>query len=289
MTWAKRALMLAITVALLALTVRVVGAQALVDGWQVLNVWTVLTALACGFIMTGAQALRWTLLLAHRGTAITWSRALADCYSSSLLNMVLPGGLGGDAARVAVYRHTGPKKWLSPLAAVGAERLSTTTLLFATAALCLIDVSGRLALIAAAVSVATLVISVWGMRGMDWQRTFSIWASSALGMAALFVLFLIAMAALGGPVVPVLAVVGLAAMSIPIGVGGWGVREISVSLIAAGISVSMDTAVTASTGYGLLAVISTLPGIVTVWAAGTRRKQVPARSDSAANEQPQPD
>ena len=289
MTWAKRALMLAITVALLALTVRVVGAQALVDGWQVLNVWTVLTALACGSIMTGAQALRWTLLLAHRGTAITWSRALADCYSSSLLNMVLPGGLGGDAARVAVYRHTGTKKWLSPLAAVGAERLSTTTLLFATASLTLIGVSGRLALTAAAVSVATLVVSVWGMRGMDWRHTLTIWLSSALGMAALFVLFLIAMAALGGPVVPVLAVVGLAAMSIPIGVGGWGVRELSVSLIAAGISVSMDTAVTASTGYGLLAVISTLPGLVTVWAAGTRRKRTPAHSDSAANEQPQPD
>ncbi|WP_157689125.1 lysylphosphatidylglycerol synthase transmembrane domain-containing protein [Brevibacterium siliguriense] len=281
--------MLAITVALLALTVRVVGVQALAEGWQVLNVWTVLAALACGFIMTGAQALRWTMLLEHRGTAITWSRALADCYSSSLLNMVLPGGLGGDAARVAVYRHTGAKKWLSPLAAVGAERLSTTTLLFATATLCLIDVSGRLATTAAAVSVATLVISVWGMRGMDWRQSLTVWASSALGMAALFVLFLIAMAALGGPVVPVLAVVGLAAMSIPIGVGGWGVRELSVSLIAAGISVSMETAVTASTGYGLLATISTLPGTVTVWAAGTRRKQNPARSDSSANEQPQPD
>lgn len=289
MTWAKRALMLAITVALLALTVRVVGAQALVDGWQVLNVWTVLAALGCGFIMTGAQALRWTLLLAHRGTTITWSRALADCYSSSLLNMVLPGGLGGDAARVAVYRHTGAKKWLSPLVAVGAERLSTTTLLFATASFTLIGVSGRLALMAAAVSIATLVVSEWGMRGMDWRHTLTIWLSSALGMAALFVLFLIAMAALGGPVVPVLAVVGLAAMSIPIGVGGWGVRELSVSLIAAGISVSMDTAVTASTGYGLLAVISTLPGIVTVWATGTRRKRTPAHSGSAANEQPQPD
>ncbi|WP_264176817.1 lysylphosphatidylglycerol synthase transmembrane domain-containing protein [Agilicoccus flavus] len=276
--------MLAITVALLALTVRVVGAQALVDGWQVLNVWTVLAALACGFIMTGAQAHRWALLLAHRGTAISWAQALADCYSSSLLNTVLPGGLGGDAARVAVYRHTGAKTWLSPLAAVGTERLSTTTLLFATAALSLIDISGRLALMAAAVSVTTLALSVCGMRGMAWRRSLAIWLSSALGISALFVLFIIAMAALEGPVVPVLAVVGLAAMSIPIGVGGWGVRELSVSLIAAGISVSMGTAVTASTGYGLLAMISTLPGIVTVWTAGTRQKRTPAYPDSIANE-----
>ncbi len=281
--------MLVITVALLALTVRVVGARALVDGWQVLNVWTVLAALACGFVMTGAQALRWTLLLAYRGTAITWSRALADCYSSSLLNMVLPGGLGGDLARVAVYRHTGTKRWWSPLTAVGAERLSTTTLLFAAAALSLIGVSGRLAILAAAVSALALVATVCGMRGMDRRSSLIVWLSSALGMTALFVLYLIAMAALGGPIVPVLAVVGLAAMSFPIGVGGWGVRELSVSLIAAGISVSMETAVTASTGYGLLAVISTLPGLVTVRIAGRRRLPVPAQPNSAANAQRQPD
>ena len=106
----------------------------------------------------------------------------------------------------------------------------------------------------------------------------------ALAIVSALVLFIIAMAALEGPVVPVLAVVGLAAMSIPIGVGGWGVRELSVSLIAAGISVSMGTAVTASTGYGLLAMISTLPGIVTVWTAGTRQKRTPAYPDSIANE-----
>lgn len=283
MIWAKRILMLLITVALLALTVRVVGAQALLDGWKVLSVWTITAALACGFVMTGAQALRWKLLLALRGTRIAWTTALADCYSSSLLNMILPGGLGGDVARVAVYRHSGPRKWLSPLTAVGAERLSTTTLLFATAAVSLIGISTQLATAAAAVAVTTLLISVLGMRGMDWRRGLVVWLSSLLGMLALLTLFLIAMAALGGPVVPVLAVVGLAAMSIPIGVGGWGVRELSMSLVAGGAAVSMETAATAATGYGLLAMISTLPGIVTVWTAG-RHRPSPDETDPAESD-----
>lgn len=280
--------MVLITVALLVLTARVVGAQALLDGWRVLNVWTVPTALACGFVMTGAQALRWKLLLSLKGTDIAWPTALADCYSSSLLNMVLPGGLGGDLARVAVYRRTGPRRWLSPLTAVGAERLSTTTLLFATASVSLIGISPSLAGAAAAVSAATLAISVLGMRGMGWRRGVIVWASSALGMLALFLLFLSAMVALGGPVVPVLAVVGLAAMSIPIGVGGWGVRELAMSLLAGGVAVSMETAATAATGYGLLAMISTLPGLFTVWTAG-RNRPAPAEQDRAGNDRARQD
>lgn len=60
--------------------------------------------------------------------------------------MILPGGLGGDLARVAVYRHTGNYRWLSPLVAVGAERLSATALLFTTAAFTLMHRAPTLAL-----------------------------------------------------------------------------------------------------------------------------------------------
>src|SRR5699024_11758465 len=56
-------------------------------------------------------------------------------------------------------------------------------------------------------------------------------------------LYITAMLALDGPVVPVLAIAGLASMSLPIGVGGWGIREISVSIVAAGAAVSVDAAV----------------------------------------------
>lgn len=262
--WVRRVLMLLITIALLVLTVRIVGVQALLEGGRVVTPLTVLAALGLGLLATGAQAIRFSLLLKQAGTQVTGRRALADCYSAGLLNTILPGGLSGDLARVAVYRDTGPRRWLSPLTVVGAERLSATTLLFITATFALIPVAPAFAWVAAAVAVVTGVLSVLGMRGMSASTIGVVWLSAAVTIGSFLALYLIAMLALGGPVIPALAVVGLAAMSIPLGVGGWGVREVSVSILAGSLASSVEWAVTSSTGYGLLAAISTLPGAITL-------------------------
>ncbi len=264
MTWTKRLVMFVITVGLLALTIRVVGVNALLAGWNVLNVWTILAALGCGLLTTGAQALRWKLLLGLKGTTLTWPRAVAECYSSSLLNMILPGGLSGDLARVVVYRNTGERKWISPLSVVGAERLTGTTLLFATASVTLANVSTGFALLTGGVALVALVLSLLGMQGISFATGLIVWITAAVSISSLLILYLIAMFTLGGPVIPVLAVVGLASMSIPLGVGGWGIREISVSLLAVSFATTAEWAVSSSTGYGLSAMVSTLPGAITM-------------------------
>lgn len=264
MTWTKRLVMFVITVGLLALTIRVVGVNALLAGWNVLNVWTILAALGCGLLTTGAQALRWKLLLGLKGTTLTWPRTVAECYSSSLLNMILPGGLSGHLARVVVYRNTGERKWISPLSVVGAERLTGTTLLFATASVTLANVSTGFALLTGGVALVALVLSLLGMQGISFATGLIVWITAAVSISSLLILYLIAMFTLGGPVIPVLAVVGLASMSIPLGVGGWGIREISVSLLAVSFATTAEWAVSSSTGYGLLAMVSTLPGAITV-------------------------
>lgn len=281
--WVRRVLMLLITIALLALTVRIVGVQALLEGGQVLTPLTILAALGCGLLATAAQALRFSLLLKRSGTQVTWCRALADCYSSSLLNMILPGGLSGDLARVAAYRDTGRRRWLSPLTVVGAERLSATTLLFAAATVFLVPVAAHFAWIAAAVAVVTGVLSILGMRRMRVRTVAIVWLTAAVTIGSFLTLYLITMLALGGPAVPALAIVGLASMSIPLGVGGWGVREVSVGLLAASLASTVEWAVTSSTGYGLLATVSTLPGAITfsvsLWKRHHGGGQDPARSD----------
>lgn len=178
--------------------------------------------------------------------------------------MVLPGGLGGDAARVAVYRNSGSRRWLSPLVALGAERLSATTILFTVAAITLWPRSVPLAASALVVALICLGVSTRCMRGLGWRRLLLVWTTSAVGVMALTALYLLAMSALGGPVVPALALVGLASMSIPLGVGGWGVRELSVGALASTLAVTGDLAVATSTAYGLLATISCLPGAATL-------------------------
>ncbi|GAA1941266.1 hypothetical protein GCM10009689_22990 [Brevibacterium antiquum] len=271
--WVRRALMFLITIALLVLTVRIVGVQALLEGGRVVTPVTVLAALGLGLLATTAQAMRFSLLLRQTGTQVSRSRALADCYSAGLLNTILPGGLSGDLARVAAYRNIGRRRWLSPLTVVGAERLSATTLLFITATLALIPVAPAFAWVAAAVAVVTGVLSVLGMRGMTASTIGLVWLTAAVTIGSFFALYLIAMLALGGPVIPALAVIGLAAMSIPLGVGGWGVREVSVSILAGSLASSVEWAVTSSTGYGLLAAISTLPGAITLMVRLWRQHQ----------------
>lgn len=264
MRWLKSTLMIIVSVGLLVLTARLVGAQALLAGTSVLHWWTIVAALGCGLLTTAAQAMRWKLLLHSRGTRLGWLRATADCYSSSFLNAVLPGGLSGDLARVAVYRHTGEHKWWSPLAVVAAERLSVTALLFTIATFTLAGISAPLALLTGAIALTALVFSLYGMRKIGLNAALVVWLTSVTSVGALFLLYIIAMLALDGPVVPVLAIAGLASMSLPIGVGGWGIREISVSIVAAGAAVSVDAAVSTATGYGLLALISVLPGLGTL-------------------------
>lgn len=269
--WGRRVLMLIITVALLVLTIRVVGVEVLARGGQALTPVTILAALGCGLAATAAQALRFSLLLTQSGTRVTGRRTLADCYSASWLNMVLPGGLGGDLARVAAYRNTGSRRWLSSLTVVGAERLSATTVLFATATVILAPVAPRFAWIAGAVTVVTGIVSILAMRKMRVGIAVLVWAAAAVTIGAFLALYLITMEALGGPVVPALAIVGLAAMSVPLGVGGWGVREVTVGLLAASLGSTAEWAVASSAGYGLLATVSTLPGALTLAVSLWRR------------------
>ncbi|MEO7587324.1 MAG: lysylphosphatidylglycerol synthase transmembrane domain-containing protein [Arachnia sp.] len=270
-TWLRRLAMLSVSLLLLALAARLVGSRALLDGWTVLSPTTVGAALLAGLVATSAQALRWRILAGQRGIGLTFRRALADCYASGFGNMVLPGGLGGDAARVAVHRDSGDQRWTSPLVAVGAERLSATTVLFAVAAVTLQGQSIQWAAAAAVIALACLVIALRCMRGLGVMRSALVWGSSVLGVLALVALYLTAMRALGGPVVPVLAIVGLASMSVPLGIGGWGVRELGVGVLAPVLSVAGDHAVATATAYGLLATISCLPGMVVLVRAGDPR------------------
>src|SRR5699024_5942743 len=133
MRWLKSTLMIIVSVGLLVLTARLVGAQALLAGTSGLHWWTIVAALGCGLLTTAAQAMRWWLVLRRRGARVGSRRATWDGDPSSFVTAVLPGGLRGEWARVAVYRQTGERKWWSPRAVVAAERRCVTGLLFTTA------------------------------------------------------------------------------------------------------------------------------------------------------------
>lgn len=278
--WLRRTVLLALTLLLLGLTARAIGTQALLAGGQVFSPLTVLAALAVGLIVALTQAVRWKALAAEQQIHLSFRRAWGDCYASAFGNMVLPGGLGGDIARVALYRHRGRRRWWSPVLAVGAERLSATACLFIVTAL-VVGASAQqgeaqwpVAVVTAVAAALFLAAAIVCLRGVPALRQVIVWSTSALSVLTLITLFLLAMAQLGGPVHASVATVGLASMSVPVGVGGWGVREFSVGALAPALGVPADQAVTAATGYGLLAIVSTLPGAaVLAWGVLRRAAQ----------------
>lgn len=280
--WLQRTVLVAVTLLLLGLTVRAVGTQALLAGWRVFSPLSVLAALAAGLIVALSQAVRWKVLAAEQQIHLSFRRAWGDCYASAFANMLLPGGLGGDVARVAVYRHRGRRRWWSPLLAVGAERLSATACLFIATAL-VVGASAEqgearwpVAVVAAVAAALFLAAAIVCLRGVPARRQVIVWSTSALSVLTLIALFLLAMAHLGGPVHAPVATVGLASMSVPVGVGGWGVREFSVGALAPAMGVAADQAVTAATGYGLLAFVSTLPGAAVLARGALRRAAQPS-------------
>lgn len=266
--WA-RVLAVVASIVLLVITARLLGAQTLANGFSALGPLSILAAGGLGLIATGAQALRWRTLAGAGGIRLGWWRALADCYASSFANMVLPGGLAGDGGRVAVYRDRGHRRWLSPLLAIGAERMSATTTLFGASAVILFRHSPfALAASSGATAVAALcaVGALLCMRGLTAGRQLLVWGTSALSVIALTLLFFVAMHSLRDEIEPIVAIIGLAAMSLPVGVGGWGTRELAVGLLAGPLALSAEAAVSAAAAYGLLATVSTLPGlIVLLW------------------------
>ena len=284
--------MLAVTLVLLWITARAVGTEALLAGGQVVSPLTIAAALAAGLVVAVTQAIRWKVLAAQQQIRLSLPRAVRDCYASALGNMILPGGLGGDAARLAVYRNRGRRRWWSPLVAVGAERLSATACLFVTTAVVLAAGTGPaeppavVIIVASGAAAVFLVAAVVCMRGVSARRQALVWAASAVSVAALAALFLLAMVQLDGPVSAPVATVGLASMSVPVGVGGWGVREFSVGALAPALGVASDQAVTAATGYGVLAVISTLPGAAVLIRAGWQRAVQPSATSEERERSP---
>jgi hypothetical protein len=91
-----------------------------------------------------------------------------------------------------------------------------------------------------------------------------VWTLSVLAWACYQCLFLLAavrtapqetLAGLWGTTVR-----GLAGMSVPIGIGGWGPREGITTLAAVAHGIPAQTGFSISLGYGLLALVSSLPG-----------------------------
>ena len=261
------------------------------------------------------SAVRWRVTAARLGHRLGMRRVVREYYVASLLNQVLPGGIGGDAARVV--RNRAPVHAPTARVAQGVvlERLAgqCALLLVTLAGVALWPLlldeppprAGLLALAAALLVVLGVALAVAGLTAFGPPRLarFAAGVRPALrrcwfedGMwlvqgvlslavtAGYLAAFAFAALAVGAPLPPVgwLTVVplALASMLLPISIGGWGLREAAAAALWPLVGLSAESGVAASVVYGLLSLVGSLPAILFLARVGGASSE-PERDASA--------
>jgi len=279
----------------LAAVIWQLGTGPFLTGIRSLQVPAVLAALAIGAVTTVCSAWRWRVVAGRLGVGLTLRSAVAAYYGSQFLNSTLPGGVLGDVHRAVRHgravddvgrgaravlgeRAAGPVthvaltllvllalpgpavSWLlGPLVVV-----MVVVLLAVAAGSALVPRRGtgstRLSRLAATV-VADLRTGV--LARSAWPQIVLASVVVALGHAVTFVIAarLVGVPASPPELIPV-AMVVLAAMLVPVNVGGWGPRESAAAAVFGAAGWGGAAGVATATAFGVLTLIATLPGVV---------------------------
>ena len=265
--------------------------------WKILK-GTDLRWLAIAFVVVQIQvllsAMRWWITANRLGHRLGLQRATSEYYLATLANLSLPGGVGGDAARV--YRNRVGASWRSSMMSVTIERMSGQLVLFVVTLmgwlmwpmvfeqavpehfldvlsvfflLCLIIVAiivffGRFSL-----SVKRFIEELSSALKRVWLDELQWLLQSVLSLAIVasyVAVFAICALALSEPL-PVTALftivpVVLLSMVIPLSVGGWGIRELAAASLWPVVGLTAEAGIASSIAYGLISMVSVIPGVL---------------------------
>jgi len=261
---------------------------------------------------TLVMAMRWMYTAKRVGFELPWTVAVSDYYAALLLNQTLPGGVMGDVARVVRPRGGIRPPEGAVLRSVVIERASGQVALFlmlvgSAAIWGAEDLWLGLAASASAFALAGIAVLTvarhpswsvalglrrWGLdvRAALWGRAAVVQLMSSLfGVGCLVAIFWTSARAVGLTLTfaQALMVVPwmLAATTLQITVGGWGVREASVVALFDWAQLSGAQGAAASIVYGLVCLAGALPGALLLHRSDrTVEENVPAEREVVARE-----
>lgn len=287
-------LQLAVTIALLVWLWRMADGEDLLRRLGQAHLGWVAAALALTVPNIVLAALRWRYTARQVGADMGLGAAVREFYMAMFLNQVLPGGMAGDAIRA--WRHgrsSAAGGSMGPaIRAVVIERIAGHLALGASVlagmafwatlpgALPELRIWGPILGAVAVLGAAVAAIMLFARRGAggrierflrDSRR--ALFSRRTLGtqlaLASLVTLsclavFYCAAHAVQAPVsvfhLLVLVPTLLLSMSIPISVGGWGLREAVAVALWSMAGLPGEEALAASVAYGLLNLLGSLPG-----------------------------
>jgi hypothetical protein len=288
---------------MLAAVVWWVGLDPFVSGIRALDARVLVLGALLGVPVTVAAAWRWQLVARGLGVDLPLGRAIAACYRSQLLNCLLPGGVLGDVHRGLDHGRTAgdvPRG----LRAVAWERTAGQLVQGAVALLVLVllpsPVRSTAPVIMTAVALAVVLLVVlarsWSVVGADLaallrRRTWpGVVASSAVTVAGLLAMYLVAARAVGVAASAVslvpLALLVLVAAAVPANLAGWGPREGMAAWAFAAAGLGADAGVATTVAFGVMVLVSVLPGALVLLLDAQRPRVRRATSRNVEKEVP---
>ena len=295
-----KAARLVVSVTLLLGLARLLDASEVVSRLGQMQVTWVVLAVAISVLQVGASAWRWRFTAGKLGIDLPFLDALREYYLATFLNQVLPGGVVGDVSRAWRHAHlqvhqgaVGPSVRAVILERTSGQAVMTTVAVVSFLSLPISLGTGVWSVIVGAgllAAAAVWALLIWVRRrslsrdsltGRVWRDVHTALfsgsalpvqiASSVLVVGSYVATYLVAARAVGvnTPLLTLLPLVApvLMTMLIPITVAGWGVREGAAAALWGAVGLTAVEGVVISVAYGLLVLLSSLPGglMVLVW------------------------
>ena len=307
-TWAR----VAGAVGTLAVLVWRLGAGPFLDGIRTIDAMALAAAAGLAVLTTMCSAWRWRIVTRGLGVDLSLPAAVAAYYRSLFLNVTLPGGVVGDVHRGVSHGRDVGDVGLG-LRAVAWERSAgqvvqvVLTVVVLLALPSPVQASMPLVAIAVVVAVSGVVLLARMRPGGGRSRLARIrsaaagdirdgllarraWPGIALASALVVgghgVTFLIAARTAGTTAPPSrmlpLALLVMMAMVLP-SIAGWGPREGVAAWTFGAAGLGADKGVAAAVVYGVMVLVSSLPGAAVLVVAWFRRARRRGRLDRAAH------
>lgn len=310
----RRALRVLGTLSLLALTAVWVDVEAVAGELARAEPLPLVLALALSVPLVLVLAGRWSFTARRMGVEMPFSVAVGEYYVSTLLNKVLPGGVLGDVGRAMRGSMRNPDAKGVAVRSVVLERVSGQVALWSIVGVGLLvwgaDAGLRVASVLGGVLAFVVVVVVLAPRvpgvadsrlGRAWAKVMEearlsfvdrgAWAVQ-LSLSLLSVVILMATYAACAAAVGVvaetnqlllIAPVLLAVSSLPLSVGGWGIREVTSAALFEMTGLDPAAGVAASAAFGAINLVASLPGVLVLL-----RRPTPAKPEEDHEHQAAP-
>ena len=266
------------------------GTGPFLAGVRVINGWALVSALSLGALTTWCCAWRWSLVARGLGVHLPLRTAIAHCYRSVFLNVMLPGGVLGDVHRAVRHGQEAGDVGRG-IRAVVWERSAGQVVQVIMAIIVLFALPSPVRPympVITGVAAGVLLLGVLLARLLPasgparWARALrtsradirngllarrnwlGIVVASSVVVAGHLATFVIA-AYTAGATAPLtrlvpLTLLALLAMALPLNIGGWGPREGVAAWAFGAAGLTATQGVTTAVVYGALVIVSALPG-----------------------------